>query len=317
MVCGLAGLIVLLSCSRSNAPAAKAKISLGYVSTGLSGLAVEAMREQSIPERHGLQIEYQGFANPQALNQAFFLDKVNVNLAAGANVVASQAGTPPRFLYLHPTLLNSVSLLVKTGSSVNRLGDLRGKRVGWYGPLSGGGTGLMALCEEQNLGDCRIAFQMVQTTPGTEALLLERGDVEAAIAFEPIVGKLLSEGKYRRVLGPFWQEWEQRTGVKMEMAGLAVSTSWFAQNGAAATTLVKVWHETVDYLINNFRKVLETHVQLTGLSSEAELKYGVEWLPPVYVRDWGTVEESIKAQVAVLKQSGLLTSDALDFVKKR
>ena len=274
------------------------------------------MREQGIPARHGLEIEYQGFANPQALNQAFFLGKLDVNLAAGANVVASQAGAPPKFAYLHPTLLNSVSLLVKTASPVKSLADLRGKKIAWYGPLSGGGTGFMALCEKDQIGDCRTAFQMVQTTPGTESLLLERGEVEAAIAFEPIAGKLLSAGKYRRVLGPFWKEWEQRTGSKMEMAGLAAGVPWLVRNEDSAGRLVKVWRETVDYLNVDFRKVLDAYPKLTDLTSQAERDYGAAWLPLVYVRDWGTLETSIAVQVKVLKQSGLLDSAALDFIKK-
>jgi hypothetical protein len=51
------------------------KITLGYVSTGLTGLAVQVMKDMKIPEKHGIEFEYIGFLDPSSLNNAFVISQ--------------------------------------------------------------------------------------------------------------------------------------------------------------------------------------------------------------------------------------------------
>lgn len=300
-------------CNGPKPPSSRVKV--GYVSSGLTGLAVEIMKEQKMAEKHGLQPEFVGFANPQALNQAFFLGELDVNMAAGANVVASQAGTPEKFVYFHPTLLNTVSVIVRNDDPYQQLSDLKGKKVAWYGPLSGGGTGFMALCERTGIGDTKAAFQLIQTTPGTEGVLLERKEVDAAIAFEPIGGKLIASGRYRSVFGSFSKEWKKLTGGDMEMAGMAASEAWYRSHPREARQIVAAWVDTVDYISSNFAEITRTKTKLTGLSSPEELKYA-QSLSVYFARDWAQLEASITEQLKVLHQYQLLKSDAKNFLRK-
>ncbi len=122
----LIGSILFIGCSKK-----PQKISLGYVSTGLTGLAVQVMQDLKIPEKHGVQFEYHGFLDPSSLNDAFVMGKFNVNLAAGVNVIALARSKGYKVQYFFPTLINSVSLLVKKDSPYNNLSDLKGKKVGW------------------------------------------------------------------------------------------------------------------------------------------------------------------------------------------
>ena len=312
-------LVFLVACQREQPKATiPTKLSVGYVSSGLTGLAVEVMKDKKFASKYGLDIEFVGFANPQALNQTFFLSKkVDVNIAAGANVVASQTGIPPQFVYFQPTLLNSVSLLVKTDKYYKSLADLKGRKIAWYGPLSGGGTGFMAICDQSGIKDYRKEFQLIQTTPGAEGMLLERGEVDAAIAFEPIAGKLIASGKYRQILGPFWKEWEQKTGIKMEMAGMAAGVQWYSANPEVAGKLIAAWGEAIDYINKNLDTVLNDYAKFTNLNTPEEKEYGKKWIPLVYVKEWGNLDQSILEQVKVLKKSDLLKADSLAFIKKK
>src|SRR5438874_13391010 len=81
-VVALAAVASFVLVKRTSSPG---KIKVGYVSTGISGLAVEIMKDQKLPERHGLQIEFIGFTDPSAMNNAFIEDGFDINLAAGAN----------------------------------------------------------------------------------------------------------------------------------------------------------------------------------------------------------------------------------------
>lgn len=293
-------------------------VSMGYVSSGLTGLAVKVMKDKKTPERYGVDVEYVGFANPQALNNAFFLGRCDINIAAGSSVVALKAGKPPRFVYFHPTLLNSVSLLVKAHSPYKSLADLKGQKIGWYGPLSGGGTGFIILGKQEGFdisGDSSSDFKMVQTNPAAERILLDRGEVEAIIVYEPIAGKMLASGKYRKLLGPFWKEWQKKTQLKMEMAGLAARTEWFSKNEENAKKVVLIWRDTVDYITNNADAVLDEYPSLTDLITPDEKKNGKVAIDETYVGDWQNIDKSIEAQLKSLKDSGVLENYSTDFLR--
>lgn len=283
------------------------KISLGYVSTGLTGLAVQVMKDLKIPEKYGIEFEYQGFLDPSSMNDAFVLGKFNVNLAAGVNVIALARSKGYNVQYFFPTLVNSVSLIVKKDSPYNSLSDLKGEKVGWYGLPSGGGTAFYVLAKKKGINLLKD-YQLIQSKPPALLPLLEKGDLDAIIIFEPFVSRMLATGNYRVILGPFYQEWEKKTGFKMEMAGFAAKDEWINQNLAVVKKIIKVWKETADYIKKHPKEVLEKYPDYTNLKTPQEIEIGVKNIPPIYTDEWGTLEQSIQLMLDMLvKDSVLIT----------
>ena len=280
-------------------------ISVGYVSTGITGLCVQVMQDQRIPEKQGLRIKYVGFTDPSALNNAFVLGKVDVNLAAGANVIALARSQGRKVQYFFPTLLNSVSVVVPQGSRARSLVDLKGKRIGWYGLQSGGGTAFYLVAQKHGLNALKD-FQMIDAKPPALWPLLERRQLDAVVIYEPFVSRMLATGKYRELVGPFWKEWEDKTGQKMEMTGLAASDEWLGQNAQMAKDLAAAWRDAARFVQKNPEPVLAQYEQFTQLKSKRELALGKKRIPAILVTSWGNLDESIAKSLQVLAKDKVM-----------
>lgn len=281
------------------------KISLGYVATGITGLAVEVMKDLKIPEKYNLDLEYFGFTNPSLSNNAFINGKYQINLAAGANVIALARNQGHRFQYFFPTLLNSVCVVVKKESPYSSLEDLIGKKIGWYGLQSGGGTGFYVLAKIKGL-DILKDYELIDTKPPTLWPLLERGEVEAIVIFEPFVSRLLATNNYRVLVGPFYQEWEKVTGYKMEMTGLSAGEDWLYSNHESAVKMIQIWNETVQHIRNNTSEVLEKYQNYTNLVSKEEIEFGEQRIPQIYISEWNNLEKSINLMLEMLVDDNVI-----------
>lgn len=292
------------------------KVTLGYVSTGLTGLAVKVMIDNKIPEKHGIEFEYQGFPNPSSLNAAFVLGKNDVNMAAGANVIAMYVEQGQKLVYFYPSLINSVSLIVRAESSYSRLQDLKNKNIGWYGEASGGGTAfyIVGLKEGVNVKD---EFKLVESSPSALWPLLDRGEVEGIIIYEPFVSKMLATKKYRSILGPFWQEWKKHTGFELEMAGFACSKDWYDNNQDKVNKIISVWKETATYIKAHVGDVIRKYPELTDLTDPTEIQLAENSIPAIYAVEWGSLDVSIETMLKLLAEQGVLIKNyPKDMLKK-
>jgi len=297
--------IMITSCAKRKPE----KIRLGYVSKGLSGLAVEVMKSQKIPEKYGITFKYIGFLSPSSMNEAFMMGKFDVNLAAGVNVITLARNKGYKVQYFFPTLLNSVSLIVKKDSPYASLKDLKGKKIGWYGLPSGGGIAFYVLCRKRGINALKD-FQIIQSKPPALIPLLEKGEVEAIVIYEPFVSRLLATGKYRILMGPFYKEWEKEIGIPMEMAGLAASEDWLQKHRELAMKVINIWKETSKYIKNNIEKVLKEFPQYTGLKTQDELKLGISNIPPIYVDSWDNLDKSIQKVLKILAEDKVIIKEA-------
>jgi len=302
LVLAIALLASIFSCSSDKDDG---KTSLGYVSTGLTGLAVQIMKDNKIPEKYGLDLSYSGFPNPTSSNNSFVLGKYDINIAAGSNVVAVARSKGFDVTYFHPTLLNSVSLIVKRDSNYQKLKDLVGKKIGWYGLSSGGGTAFYLLGREEELS-INDDFQLSQVSPPMLWPMLEKQEFDAIIIFEPFVSKMLSTGEYRVILGPFWREWEKYHDAPMEMAGLAASDSWLNENREIAMKMVKVWEEVVKIIKSDPKGLVSKYSELLGLKKESEIQMASSNLPKLFVERWGEMESSIETTLKILQKDRVL-----------
>lgn len=192
-----------------------------------------------------------------------------------------------------------LSLLVRGDSPYTTLKDLKGKKIGWYGLPSGGGIGFYVLSHKRSINILK-EFQLIQTRPPALIPLLEKREVEAIVIYEPFVSRLLATGKYRVIMGPFFKEWEEETGIPMEMAGLAASEEWLKNQKDLACKIVKMWKETANYIKENIDGVLREYPQYTGLETKEELRLGTSNIPPIYVTSWGNLDKSIVEALKIL-----------------
>ncbi|MBF0379855.1 MAG: ABC transporter substrate-binding protein [Magnetococcales bacterium] len=270
----------------------KNTINLGYVETGISGLMVKIILDEKIHHSLKLNINFFPFNNPKALNNAVVTKQVDVAMATGANAAAKMIETGHDVKYFFPNVLNSVSLLVLKNSNINSIKDLKGKKIGWYGLQTSGGTGLYLILKELGYNP-DMDFKYVESKPPTLPPLLSRGDVDAIIIFEPFVSKLLSSGNYKEVSGPFWKEWKKKTGVPMELSGFVAYDYWLSKHKTEARRLVSMWIKAVDSFKIAPIELLKLHSRYTGIESDEGFKLAAERLTGILVSDWGDIEGAI------------------------
>ncbi len=149
-------------------------------------------------------------------------------------------------------------------------------------------------------------YQLIQSKPPALLPLLEKGELDAIIIYEPFVSRMLATGNYRVILGPFYQKWEKETGFKMEMAGFAAKDEWINQNLNSVKKIIKAWKETVEYIRKNPKEVIERYPDYTNLKTAQEIELGIEKIPPIYANEWGTLDQSIQLMLNMLVQDGVL-----------
>ena len=284
------------------------KISFGYVSSGVTGLAVEVMKGLQIPQKFGVDLKYVGFTNPSLSNNAFINGKYQVNLAAGVNVIALARKQGYQVQYFFPTLLNSVCVVVKKESPYQSLDDLKGKKIGWYSLQSGGGTGFYVLAKKKGI-DILKEYKLIDAKPPALWPLLERGEIEAIVIYDPFVSRMLATGNYRVLIGPFFKAWEEETGYEMEMTGFAATEEWLKNNRRSAEKLIKIWKETVAYIKENPEEVLRKYQDYTNLKTDREIELGVQRIPPIYVSEWSNKEASIDLMLRMLVKESVIIEE--------
>jgi ABC-type nitrate/sulfonate/bicarbonate transport system substrate-binding protein len=252
-------------------------VRIGYVSTGLTGVAIREMRleEAAVPE--GYSIKLVPFTDPSALNQTFAAGGVDINVAASLPVVLNARAKGFDIKYFQTTLLNSVSLVVKESSPLRSISDAKGKKIGWYGQMNGGGSAFLVLANMNGVNPLK-EIDILQAPPAVLPRLLENDDVDGIVIFEPFVTSLLDNGAHRTIMGPFTDEWAKHYSESLELSGMAASHAWLDQNEIFAIWITEQWTETAKKIQSDFDSVVSRNQKELGLNSisarAAFSKYG-------------------------------------------
>ena len=231
------------------------KTSIGYVETGITGLMVNLIQDNGLDESNNIKANFRGYSNPIALNNALVAGEIDVALGTGANAVAKARESGHDIKYFFPNVLNSVSLLAPKSSEIDSVQHLVGKKIGWYGAQTSGGTALYLILLEMGYTPLKD-FTFIDQKPITLQPTLTRKEVDAILIFEPFVSRLLSTGDYKEILGPFWKAWADKYNSPLELSGYAAKDLWIGENKKTASNLIAMWKDAV----NTFKKEPTIHL---------------------------------------------------------
>jgi ABC-type nitrate/sulfonate/bicarbonate transport system substrate-binding protein len=266
-------------------PAAAAeRLVIGHL-LGSSGAPIEVMKARKLVEQHGLDLEVKGFQDVGAMDRAFVLGELDVNMNMALNQWAAYLNQGHDIVgisgALHPTGL----LVVPANSSFRELKDLVGKRVGVYG-LHGTSTAIFGVIAHEQLGglDIRKAMQLFGSTPPLLTPLLQKGEVDAIMSVPPLVPKMVATGQYRVLLDTN-DAARRLMGTGLPFAVIAVSRKTLNARPKALAGLTAAWKEAVDH-IRKHPEALNGYLQRAGLSTDKELRLAQETMVPHYMNTW-------------------------------
>ncbi|MFG1955212.1 ABC transporter substrate-binding protein [Micromonospora sp. NPDC048830] len=206
----------------------------GGSSTGASGVYREALRMAA--EKQGYVARLEELAQDAAV-LAVRSGKTNAALMSWVNIAqAQEAGAP--VVAIAPAWASHNAIIVRPDSPYQSIEDLVGKRVGFPARTSGGYFETREALMEQGL-DPEKEFKLTSLADAAVMLgLFEKGEFEAVALFEPLVSKILSQGKARELIQIGTWQASRRNGVMAPANCWAVRRDWAQQQDPAKLTTI-------------------------------------------------------------------------------
>jgi len=251
---GTAGIAALLTaCAPGPAPvvgpaAPSRSFRVAYLTLGWAG--IEIVHQLRLLEEKGWSIEWQAVDAIGAIVNAFGAGQVDV-IDMSAIIAAQMYEQGVRIAVFGAGVGSLGSVVAGTGSSIRSLPELRGRTIAGI-PGSTTSQDLNALTRKVHGFDLFTDTRFVQgSTPPDVANLLTKGEVEAALTWEPTT-TLLTQSGAGSIVATQQQLWEQATGttdtevhvVYVTTPGIAAQhTALLRDLNAAQAQIADLWKQ--------------------------------------------------------------------------
>lgn len=232
-------------------------IRLGDLAQSVNGIASGVMVSQGIDKKYGLKVEYSVYPTLDGLFTAIRGKQVDIGFGGWTAFAQFRSkGVPVTMLY--PVGRGtSLDVLVTQGSSIRSLADLKGKRIGSYAGAAGTATVLLRVLTSKYFGyDPGTTGQLQYAGPGLLPSLLEKGEVSAALLFDPLAAKAIASGKFRSI-GNLADVYKEKVGEDFLWTGYATNDDFMKARPEALANFVRAWIEAVNYVKSHPEVYLE------------------------------------------------------------
>src|SRR5215207_6021995 len=194
---------------------------IGYLTLGWAG--IELIHQLGLLEQKGWRIEWQAVDPISGLVNAFGVGQMDV--VDMSIVIVGQMYEQGAALRVFGAAVGTLgAVVIGSGSSINSVAELKGRTVAGI-PGSTTGQDLNASINKAHDFDVFTNTQFVQaTSPADVGALLTKGDVEAALIWQPTTTQLTRSG-VGRVLATQQQLWEQASGSRTTQVHVVYVTS--------------------------------------------------------------------------------------------
>lgn len=277
-------------------------VKIGVLAFGTVNWEIEAIKNEGLDKKHGLQLDVQKLAGPDAGKiglKAGSLDIIATDWIWVAN--QDQAGADYRFV---PYSTQAGALMVPGNSPVRSLADLKGKKLGVAGgPLDKNWILLKAYARKTAGLDLEKDASPVFAAPPLLNQQLAEGRLDALLNFWHFAAKLEAQG-FRRLLDG--REVVRGLGVERPLPnlGLVFKKSWAEAHGKALDAFLSASAEAREKLCGDEgawgRVAPLTQEQDPALRAALRKDYCAG-----LVKRWTDEEkEGVAAIYAVLRQAG-------------
>ncbi|QRX82276.1 taurine ABC transporter substrate-binding protein [Glaciimonas sp. PAMC28666] len=198
-----------------------------------------AQDAQALENKTGYKISFRKLASGADVIRALASGSVQIGEAGSAPIASGLSqGLDIELFWILDNINNAEALVVRDGSGVKTLADLKGKRIAVPFVSTSHFHTLLAL--EQAKIDPR-SVKILNMRPPEIAAAWERGDIDATFIWDPVLAKVKKSGHVLTTSG----EIARQTG-KATFDGVVVNKSFARQNDAFLTALVKILAQTDD-----------------------------------------------------------------------
>jgi taurine transport system substrate-binding protein len=189
------------------------------------------MESGELEKATGYKINWRMFGGGGDVIKAMASGDVHIGEAGSSPIVAAASqGQDVRLFWILDDIADAEALIVRNGSGVNSLKDLKGKKVATPF-VSTAHYQLMAIMKVEGVDPKGV--NVMNMRPPEIAAAWERGDIDAAFIWDPVLSKIKGNGKVIHT--------SKTIGAKgyPTFDGLIVNAKWAAENEAFMVELVK------------------------------------------------------------------------------
>lgn len=278
------GLALAAVLSMPSAEAAETPIRLGGLATSLTGIAVETMIHQGFDKRHGVAVTYHTYPTLDAVFTAIRGEAVDVGSGGWTAIAQFRSKGIPLVMFFPIARGGSLDVLVPKASPIHSLADLKNKKIGTYAGAAGTGTVLLRVLTKNYFGyDPATTGKLQYAGPGLLPTLLDKGELDAVLEFDPIAAKMLASGKYRSVAN-LPDIYKDKVGQDFLWIGFSTNDTFVKQHPEALKGFSAAWIDAVKY-VRAHPAVYDAYVKKMGfdektatlLRKRVDADYVIDW----------------------------------------
>ena len=210
---------------------------------------VRIMQSRGIAAKYGIDMEVLEVAAPQASYTAMQSGDIQVGFT-GWIVIASLREKGFKLTNVYPMISYTNDIMVKAGSPLKSIADLKGKRVGLFGGANSATTWFYRLIVQKYYGfepmkDSSIHFGAPPLLMG----MLDKGELDALLLLDPFITQLQETGQYRSIAS-LAKIWREKTGQSPMLVAVTVNETWAKANPAVTKRFLAGFRDAMVYLKN-------------------------------------------------------------------
>lgn len=262
---GILAIATLAACSTASA---QVKVQIGDLAQSLNEIASRAMIDQGIDRKYGIAAEYRAYPTLDGLFTAIRGKDVDVGFGGWTAIAQFRSKGFPVTMVFPVGRGVTVDVIVPAASPIKSIAELKGKKVGTFAGAAGTATVLFRVIASKFHGfDPGKTGDLQFAGPGLLPALLDKGEIDAAVMFDPIAAKLIGSGKYRSI-GNLADAYKAGTGDDFLWIGYSTNDDFIKSNPEALTNFTRAWLEAIEYVKSN-PAVFEAYGKKYGLEPAA------------------------------------------------
>ena len=189
------------------------------------------MESGEVEKATGYKINWRMFGGGGDVIRAMASDDVQMGEVGSSPLTAAASqGQEIQLFWISADIADAEALVVRNGSKVNSLADLKGKRVG-VPFVSTAHYQLMAALRTAGVDTRQVNVSNMR--PPEVAAAWERGDIDATFIWDPVLSRVKTSGKVLATSGSVGKQGHPT------FEGIAVNAKWAAENEAFMVAFVK------------------------------------------------------------------------------
>jgi len=290
MLLGMAGSLL----APVSALAQKKKYIVGIVNTGTSAIPSAIITHMNLDAKYGGDLEFKAFDNLNIQYTQFFLGKVDMSGGFGpvSGAIGRLEGRPVQ--YVSPNNQSHTCMICKVDAPYRTMEDLIGKNVGWFGLPSEASASLLLLAQARGI-NAQKQFRLRKVSPPLSAALVQKGELDAGLAIEASLSKLLNSGKYRVIEEPFFRQWKKVTGHTIfPVGGLGAREDTIANARPAVVAFIKARNEALELFSKDVKGYLSKDwmMKALGLAPGKDIDTAAQRIAGTFEWNWGDKGEA-------------------------